>query len=232
MRVSIVEDNESDAKVLKTLLQKYAKDAALEIIIDVYNKPLEFLNKYKETYDVIFLDIEMPACDGIVTANWIRKLDSEVIIVFVTNMLRRAIDGYSVQAFDFVVKPISYDRLKVTLDMILRKLGKKQSTKIEVKTENGNVYLDSMSILYVEVAKHKLFFHMEDGRVLENWGSLTEIERTLSDKVFARCNSCYLVNLSFVKEISQNMVLVGEDYLKISRGKKGEFITKLMEYIE
>ena len=231
MLIAIVEDEVTQANLIKTGIAQIGEEMGISVQAELFDKPLFFLDNYVPKYDAIFLDIEMPYCDGIETAKQIRKKDQETIIVFVTNMIQRAIDGYEVQALDFVIKPVTYERLKSTLLQVIRKLGKEKKEGIEVKTANQVVYLDQNEILYVEVSRHRLFFHLTSGKVIESWGNMSDIEKKFSLRDFSKCNNCYLVNHKYVKGISQDMVEIGDSRLKISRGRKKEFIENMLAYI-
>lgn len=76
--------------------------------IHPYYASVDFLEEYDSTYDIVFLDIEMPGSDGLTTAREIRGKDDAVAIIFITNMAQYAIHGYEVNAIDFMVKPVGY----------------------------------------------------------------------------------------------------------------------------
>ncbi len=232
MRVAIIEDQERDAKDLERAMERYGSEQGIEVVVDTFLKPISFVDHYKEKYDVIFLDIEMPAMDGVEAAMRIRMLDESVPLIFVTNMVHRAVDGYRVQAFDFVVKPVVYERLETTMNLLAQRRQKHLSGRVPVKTEDGLYYVDEKDILYIEVRSHKLLFHLQNGNTMETWGSLNELEKRLSQEHFGRCNACYLVNLAFVKGVEKDQVVLPKILLKMSRGKKQEFLNKLMSYME
>ena len=96
------------------------------------------MSDYKPVYDIIFLDIDMPTMNGIELAKYIRKMDGEVSIVFVTNMAKYAINGYEVDADDFIVKPVRYGNFKLKLDRVIKKHGSKKNVPTSpcTKTES------------------------------------------------------------------------------------------------
>ena len=71
----------------------------------MFHNPAEFLESYTKDYDLVFLDVEMPGLNGIETAKELRHMDSNVVIMFITNMAQYAIHGYEVEAVDYVLKP-------------------------------------------------------------------------------------------------------------------------------
>ena len=221
-RYAIVEDTPEEAKALEEGLRRFYGD--LPYHVHHFSHPLTFLEEWKGDYDVIFLDIEMPAMDGISLAKRIREKDAEVILVFVTHLGQMAVEGYSVEALDFVVKPIQYPLFENTMRRVAGKLEKKSGDTYKIQIKNGVRAVNVKDILYVEVFQHRLIYHLTNGEALENWNSLAEAEKALGPKGFGRCNSCYLVNYSHIRAIQRDYVLVGEDELKISRAKKAEFL--------
>ena len=115
INVIIVEDNIDDANALKNCINQYGEEYHKHFIINHYNDGNVFLNNYTGT-DILFLDIMLPGVDGMTIAEKIREKDDNVIIVFVTNMLQMAIKGYSVRAFDFVIKPIFFKMLSKSFE--------------------------------------------------------------------------------------------------------------------
>lgn len=222
IRYAIVEDTPEEAKSLEEGLKRFHGDSPFHV--HHFPHPLSFLEEWKGDFDVIFLDIEMPGMDGVSLAKRIREKDGEVILVFVTHLGQMAVEGYSVEALDFVVKPIQYPLFENTMRRVSTRIEKKASATYKIQFKNGVRVVDIKQILYVEVLQHRLLFHLVDGESLENWNSLTEVEKTLGPLGFGRCNSCYLVNYSHVRGIKNDYVLVAEDELKVSRSKKAEFL--------
>ena len=87
IRAAIVEDVLEEAEALKSLLSRYEQEEGVAVDVRIFDKPLAFLGSYKANYDVIFLDIEMPSCNGLEVAEGVRMSDNIVIIVFVLFIL-------------------------------------------------------------------------------------------------------------------------------------------------
>ena len=106
--VAIVEDQEEDFKILESFIKKYGEENSVGSNVSYFNSGISFIERYRSDYDIVFMDIDMPNQNGLETAKELRKLDDKVILVFITNLAQLAIKGYSVNAFDFVPKPINY----------------------------------------------------------------------------------------------------------------------------
>ena len=228
--VAIVEDNKNDCKTLIQSLKRYEQEKALNFHISTYVTASNFLDDYKPVFDVVFMDIELPDFDGMSTSKKLRQFDKNIEIIFVTNMAQFATAGYEVNAFDFIVKPISYINLKSKLDRLINKISLKVDTIIPVKTSDGLVSIPVMQLLYIEVIKHKLIFHTTFGD-FSTTGSLYKYEQELKPIQFSRCNSCYLVNLRYVKSINKLETVVGNQRLKISYAKRKDFREDVASYL-
>ena len=107
--VAVVEDDETAVAKLRACLDQYvATHAGVQFDVTVFNEPTSFLDPYKTVWDIVFMDIEMPNMDGMEAAHRLRAVDSEVILIFVTNMAQFAAKGYEVDALDYIVKPFAY----------------------------------------------------------------------------------------------------------------------------
>ena len=111
-RAIVVDDEPAAVGKLSDLL----RDSELIAVVDGYTNPLEALDRITtESYDVVFLDIDMPGMDGITLANRILDIAAHVRIVFVTAYNQYAIEAFELHALDYLLKPVTKDRLKKTL---------------------------------------------------------------------------------------------------------------------
>lgn len=227
----IVEDEKEAADELAAHLRRYFSERGEDGRVTVFTTAVDFLSNYRADYDVVFLDIEMPMLDGMTAAEKLRALDPYVIIVFVTNMQQYAIKGYSVGALDFVIKPVTYFAFETLMNKVMRVLGTRDENDIVIGSA-GNIRRVPVSrLLYVEVARHRLTYHTEDG-VYEGWGSLSETSEKLPTELFSRCNACYLVALRHVKAVEgDNVVMDNGDLLRISHLRKKGFLSDLAGYL-
>ena len=164
------------------------------------------------------------------TAAALRERDRSVTLIFVTNMAQFAVKGYEVDAFDFVVKPVGYSNVALTLQRALNKLDTRRDTEVLVTLSDSMVRLAASQIKYIEISGHRMVYHTTDGE-LYAYGNLKEVEATLGGGMFARCNNCYLVNLNYVRAVQGHTVTVGTDELQISRPRRKAFIQALNDYL-
>lgn len=230
--IAIVEDEKEFSDQLVSYLEQYGEENKIEIKVSVFGDGESVLKDYSSDYDAIFLDIQMPGIDGMQTAEAIREMDEDVVLMFITNMAQYAISGYSVGALDFVMKPINYYTFALKVGRVLKRVQKKvrEQNSIVISLPNGMKKLDAKQIYFVEIQNRMLHYHTDEGEFIVK-GTMQSVEQELESFAFAKCNHWYLVNLMHVKEVRKNIAVVGEFELEISRRNKNTFLKALTEYL-
>jgi len=230
--IAIVEDEIEFVQQLQNYLCRFEEENNTEFRVSVFHDGADIIKNYKKEYDVIFFDIEMPKVNGMDAAEQIREIDEDVVLMFITNMAQYAIQGYSVGALDFVMKPINYYTFSMKLKRVLKRVEKKEKEQdtIVLHLSDGMMKLDIRHIYYVEVQNKTLYYYTSKGTYSVK-GTLQSVEKQLGNYSFAKCNHWYLVNLKHVKEVRKNIAHVGCYEVEISRRNKAAFLTALTEYL-
>ena len=139
LRVAIVEDSLRDAEQLTSCLQRFSRKHGSEIEIQRYENALLFLQGYKGNFDIIFMDIDMPMMSGMEAAHSLRQVDPHVLLIFVTALARFALNGYEVDAYDFIVKPVQENFFEAKMNRALKKLSSEQRTRLLIKSGDKSV---------------------------------------------------------------------------------------------
>ncbi len=227
-KIAVLEDSPEEAEAMRGALQQYASEHRLPFALSFYPDGNAFLEEGL-VFDLVFMDIEMPGEDGMTVARRLRERDEDVCLIFVTKLFQYAIEGYSVHALDFLVKPVTPEKLAPKLDRALRQIDRRRRSRIAVQDGEMTRWLDTSEILYVEVMNHTLYYHMKD-KSFSAYGTIKESERKLTPLGFARCSNSFLVNLQHVSAISGSEVLIGGDRLPIGRTKRKEFLQRMTEF--
>lgn len=228
--IAIIEDDRQAMNLLEEYLLRFGKEHSEEFNIVKFSGTIPFLNNYTGNYDIVFMDIELPDMNGMEAAKKLREVDKRVVLIFVTNLAQFAVEGYEVNALDFIVKPVDYSFLSLKLKRALDYAKNNRGVKIFVSTEDGLIGLSSEDIRYIEIMSHNIVFHTLHGD-FKTYGTLKKIERQLEGANFVRCNSCYLVNLRYVTSVKGFTAYIGEDPLQISHPKKQSFMFALTDYL-
>lgn len=228
--VAIVEDDKTECERLCRMLDLYAKNNDIEFCKRIFETGEKFLFDFKVGFDIVFMDIQLPDIDGMEASRRMRKIDKNVLLVFVTNFAKYAINGYEVGATDFIVKPVEYDWFETKMYNIVSRIPEISDTVITIKTSEGVVLLNTSNITYTEVMGHKVIFHTKEGEY-DLYGTLKAFEDKLNDAGFLRCNSCYMINPRHVTAVKKDFVVVNGDELKISVPKRKEFKRQMTQYL-
>lgn len=230
LTIAIVEDSSYDAEQLQNYIETWKEMIDEGVQVSVYNCALDFLSAFKGQFDVVFLDIMLPDKDGVSIAKAIRKIDPYVILVFTTSMRQYAINGYEVEALDFMLKPISYPRFTMLMKKCMVRHKARMEKGIVLKIPGTTYRVNVEDICYVEVQIHDVIYNLSSGDKIRQRATMSDVEKILPDSQFSRCSISHLVNLRHVEKISGEYVVVNREELKITRSKNKEFRAALSRY--
>ena len=163
IRVAIVEDEAAVREQLAGYVQRCTRQYGTLFEVTMFTDGLEILEEYRPVYDIIFLDVEMPQLDGMETARRIRAMDSEVQLIFITNMAQYAIKGYAVGALDYVLKPVPYFAFSQQLQKAVGQLTRRARQYLAVPVDGGMRRVDAAEVYYIESDGHRINFYTENG---------------------------------------------------------------------
>jgi len=229
IKTLIVEDDSEDLVYLEEMLEHYGKDTDSTFVISFCRNMKDFLLQKENNFDLAFFDIDLTDSNGIDLAKELRNQDKNVLIVFMTNLAQFAINGYEVDAVDYVVKPVSYYDFYLKMGKVMKRIASRGDQLIKIKNNTGFTSIRCSEISYVEINHHTLFYHTNVG-IINSYGTLKDFEKKINSNVFVRCNNCYLINLNYVKTIHGNFVMVGNDELLISRPRKKIFVKAVNQF--
>lgn len=233
LRVAIVEDDDSYAETLQEYLNKYEQENEVRFQVVRYEDGADLVEKYHGDFDILIMDIELKFMDGMTAAQHIRKMDSNVIIIFVTNMPQFALKGYQVDALDYVLKPISYYAFSQRLERALERMERRSTKKYITLHLKGRVQkVNILNIMYIEALQHDLIYHMDrDGVTYTVRGIIKDLKANLKDYYFFRCHKGYLVNLAYVESVGEATVQIGEEQIPVAKLRKKELLNEFNRYI-
>lgn len=229
IRIAIVEDDEQCVKELTQYLRKYEQSEEEELEITVYRDGDGITAGYKAQFDIILMDIQMEFVDGMTAAREVREMDSEVVIIFITNMPQYAVQGYEVGALDYILKPVSWFAFSQKFARAVARIRKQTRKYMTIHTKTGIVRLDISDIRYIESFDHNLIFHTEKKDYVSTM-TMKSVEKELEDCGFSRGNHCYLINLEYVEGIDEKCAVLKGKKLQISRPRRNAFLKDLTKY--
>ena len=229
IHIAIVEDDVHDKARLKKCLKRYEEETQRRFEVTEFSDGEDIITEYMAKYDLILMDIEMTFMNGMSAARRIREMDPDVELIFITNMPQYAIQGYKVNALDYLLKPLSYFSFTETMNKALKRIGTSEKKYVVVATKGGKMKLDISGICYVEVLDHLLLYHTTEG-IYEARGTLKDTLSQLDERFFS-CSRSYVVNLDYVEHYRGNDLTVNGDVLAMSRGRRNAFLDALNSHM-
>lgn len=229
IRTLIIDD---EPLALQQLAAYTAKVPFLELVAQCQSAMEAREIMENEQIDALFVDINMPDVNGM---DFVRSLQAPPIVVFTTAYSEYAIDGYKVDAADYLLKPFSLDDFRKAAQRVKRRYDMEMAADmplppadapteekplhdddtIFLKTEHRVVRVNIADIRYVEGMSEYLKVHLENERPIIMLLSMKKMEERLPSS-FVRIHRSYIVNMKKVKEVTKNRIVMDADtYLPI-----------------
>lgn len=222
-----------DEPLALDLIEDYVLKTPFLELVNKYNSPFQAIEALqKEKVDLIFLDIQMPGLSGI---DFSKLLHNGPKVIFTTAYSQYALEGFKVDALDYLVKPISYQEfLKASnkaltwYSMIEQNAETKNlepsSSSIFVKSEYKLIKVELNDILYIEGLKDYVKIYLKDqAKPILSLMSLKTLEENLSPTQFMRVHRSFIVNLNQIGKIERNRIVFGSVYIPIAESYKDQF---------
>lgn len=223
MKIAICDDHKQELLHIHRLVDKFLNRDFIEYKIEVhsFSSSLELIKELEsgKYFDIFLLDVIMPGINGMELAADIKILDQVAKIIFLTSSPEFAVESYSVGAFNYLLKPIQNDKLFSVLGKAINDSYREETKYILVKTKIGMFKIFMHQIIYVEVMGRTIFFHQINGVVIESISTISKVETILlTDKRFIKPHRSYIVNLDYIKNLSQiGMTTTSDLFIPVSR---------------
>ena len=225
------------------ILMGYCDKLDFTKVIGTFTNPLESITTIKESkVDLIFCDIEMPQMSGL---DFINSLENRPLCIFTTAYHRYAVEGFDLNAVDYLVKPIPYQRFIKAVSRAKELMSNKkdsidqnffsshgetnESRKfIFVKSEYETIKIDLDDIEYIQGLKDYLKIHIVDtNKTVLTLMNFKEMQEKLPSNQFLRVHKSYIVNVNLIKTIQRNRIVIKDMYIPIGERYKSEFLSNL-----
>ena len=199
LRIAVCDDAEEDRTYVSGLVKDWAAQAGHQAEITAFSSAESFLFRYAEdkNWDILLLDIEMGAMDGVSLAKRVRRDNEAVQIVFVT--------GYS----DYLMKPVSGEKLFAVLNRALEK-RKREERCLNLELGGEMVRIPFYDIRYLDVRQNYVTIHAKAEYTVKR--SLNEFEKELDDRFF-RAGRSLIINLKYIRRVTKTEVSLSDGTL-------------------
>ena len=216
-RVAIVDDSETDAEFVKSILNDWAYDRQIVMQAEIFPSAESFLFRYAEDkdWDILLLDIEMGAIDGVTMAKRVRRDNEAVQIVFITGYSDYIAEGYEVAALHYLMKPVNREKLLSVLDRAMEK-RRQQERCLILECAGELVRIPFYEIRYLDVRQNYVTVHAKEDHTVKR--TLGDFEKELDDR-FCRVGRSLIVNLNCIQRVTKTEVRLSDGtVLPLPRG--------------
>ncbi|MBF0760462.1 response regulator transcription factor [Dysgonomonas mossii] len=215
------------------LLKSYVLKTSYLELVGTFNSALSAISTINERQiDLLFLDINMPQINGL---EFSKTIHASTRIIFTTAYDQYAVEGFRVNALDYLLKPINYtDFLQATnkaLEWFKLANISHSTTSIFIKSGYRMEKIDFDNILYIENQKDYVKFHLENQKEpISSLMSMQSLEEKLPSNLFMRVHRSFIVNLKKIKTIERNCIVFGKEYIPVSESYKNKFMDFLNKH--
>ncbi|MBO4863281.1 MAG: response regulator transcription factor [Eubacterium sp.] len=232
MRIAVCDDEEKFRVQARDMIDSLA--GSMDVVVDAYSDGRKLLEAFdRKPYDILFLDIEMPAMDGITLAKKLRERSENIYIVFLTGHVEYALEGYEVNALRYLTKPIKEDKLREVLRFVMDKNVSKR--QLMIKEDGEELLINVTDIIYMEAQNQYVMIYTTEGEHLIRY-NISDFEEQLASDGFFRCHRGYLISLAKVKKLVKGDVIMetpdGEASVPVSRSNVKPLKEALYSYVE
>lgn len=202
-----------DEELARTLLSTYIDKLDFLELVGTAENPLEAINLMKEKpVDLLFLDIQMPELKG---TDFAKTVDSNTKIIFTTAYSEYALEGYELNALDYLLKPITFERFLTAVQKFEFPSEKTAPDSFTIKSGYDLHKVNYSEILYMESDSEYVTYYLTDRKIISNQ-RLKVLEKELPEHLFIRVHRSYIVNRSKVTGLKGRDLLLGEVKIPVS----------------
>jgi DNA-binding LytR/AlgR family response regulator len=228
LNIAICDDEVLFRREIYDMLKTYEINNEVHLTVSCFKSGEQLINCEKE-FDLYFIDYVMKSINGIRTAKILREKGIKSPIVFLTNYKEAMQEAFVVKAYRYIIK----ENFKVDLYKCINDYIKEYYTysKIKVNCEGGYIIIKTINILYIMSAHNGTELGTLDG-IYKSMTSLNEWENSLDNSIFFRCHKNSIVNLSYIKKVTNTIELINGERVELSRRNRKKLIDSLLNYFD
>lgn len=207
-KIAICDDSDADRQYVLNMVNAWAAQTSHVVHTDTFSSAENFLFHYSEEsdYDILLLDIEMEAMDGVTMAKQLRKSNDTVQIVFITGYSDYISEGYEVAALHYLMKPVREEKLCSVLDRAAEKLARNEKV-LNLESGGEMVRVPVYQIRYADVFGNYVTIHASSDVTVKM--TLGELEKQLDERFYRAGRSC-VVNLTQISRVTRTEIKLSD----------------------
>ena len=235
LQIAVCDDNIDELSNMVQLINLYRTSRHLNCEHDAFSNGFELISALEKgkRFDIYCLDIMMPGFTGIDAAKEIRTFDKTAPILFFTSSPEFALESYSVKAINYVLKPISKEKLFITFDELLEQIKtKEEEDAVIVKSNEGIQKILISNLAFAEVIGRNVLYHLRSGKVVECTEPFSSVcDSLLKYGCFIKPHRSYLVNMQYVDTIENHQITLQTlSAVPVAQGKAKEIKQQYLNY--
>lgn len=230
MRIAICDDDIQMIRLLKPLIYRYANEHRYDFVIEEFYSGEALLNS-DLFFDIILLDYKMNALNGLDTAKQLRKNNSANTIIFITSYTHFVFDAFTVNAFRFLVKPITEKKIHETLDDYFSMYG--NDYPILLKSDRETFCIDTKDIVFLEADNKHCIIHLASQKTIRCAKTMATVNKLMPRNHFYKINRAFIVNFNYISRYNSDEIIFSNgEHVHISRNYLTAFKVAYRNYCE
>jgi len=239
MRIAICDDIQEQCEEIKTIWER-SVDCNFAYEVQIFLSAEELLQSYArgERYDLLVLDIKMHEVNGMDAAREIRRIDSDVRIIFLTAYDQYMREAFDVSAMHYLDKPVDVNKLTMLFRQVIKTYQEAHYTLyLSVINTNGmeeTVRIFASEIIYFESYNRKVNVHLTSGEIYTTKMKISQLEQELRSRNFVRIHMSFLVNIKYMRRVNRLQTVLKyqerEYTLPVSRKQKDLVELAFLDY--
>ena len=236
MNIAICDDESSCISKITEILSKYRNEKMISMSWSVFQSGFALLAAMDrgEVFDAVLLDIYMDDMNGMEVSKRIRAMNSNMHIVFLTSSALFAVESYLVEALDYILKPITEERLFRSLDRLVSQTADSTEHSFAVKDTEGRVTKVVLNqLMCVEAMGHYVVLHLTNGTTIKTLMAFSALtEPLLSREDFIQAHRSYVVNLRYVHRIGKHeLIMLNGAQIPLPKSRHQQLSDRFREFI-
>lgn len=234
LRLAVCDDNADEMSDMLHFINQYRTVKNFNCNYAAFSNGMDLVSALEKgkRFDIYCMDIILPGFTGIETAKEIRRFDKTAPIIFFSSSPEFALESYSVKAVNYVLKPLTKEKLFAALDEVVDQINDKKEEAIIVKSKDGIQRILISNLVFAKVIGRHVFYHLRSGKVIECSDSFSCVsENLLKHRSFVKPHRAFIVNMQYIDKIqNNNITLQTLSTIPIAQGKARKIKQQYLDY--